>query len=90
MSLPSCRVQNPSCGACGSETRFDGDSFLCEGCGLNYLDGEDFTTPEFIEDVSACGVACSNFWHGPSQLDLACSPCELPQGHASDCWTDCK
>jgi hypothetical protein len=90
MSLPSCRVHNPSCGTCGSETRFDGDYFLCDDCGLNYGDGKDFTEPEFIEEVSACGAECSNFWHGPDQLNLTCGPCELPKGHASDCWTDCK
>lgn len=27
----------------------------------------------------------------PKTVHLAASePCELPAGHASDCWTDCK
>lgn len=90
MSLPVCKIQHPSCGACGSETSFDGDMFVCYDCGLSYGDGEDYTEAYFLEDVAACGVACSNPWHKHQSFDLACEPCKLPKGHASMCWTDCK
>lgn len=90
MSLPSCQHQTPSCGACGSNTTFDGDSFLCYDCGLNYGDGDEMNEPEFIEEVKACNWPCDNYWHGPDQLDLTCSRCELPAGHSSLHWTDCK
>ena len=33
LKLPYCSIQNPACGACGSETSHDGDSFYCEPCG---------------------------------------------------------
>ena len=88
MRLPRCEVQHPACGACWSETDFDGDIFACYLCGLNYGDGEDNTEAEFLEDVTACGVECSNGWH--KTLGLACEPCKLPKGHESMCWTDCK
>ena len=90
MSLPICKAQHPSCGSCGAETSFDGDYFICYDCGLNYLDGDDHTQAEFLEEVSACAVECSNPWHKHPSFDLACEPCKLPKGHASMCWTNCK
>jgi hypothetical protein len=90
VSLPTCKVQNPACGACGMDTDFDGDSFACYDCGLNYFEGDDYTEAEFLEEVSACGVECSNGWHKTPSFDLACEPCKLPKGHKSMCWTDCK
>ena len=91
MSLPSCAVQYPSCGACCGDTEFDGDGFYCDDCGLDYGNGDDGTEATFRdEEQSPCGEPCDNHWHGKDQLDLTCTPCELPKGHTSMHWTDCK
>ncbi|WPM94312.1 hypothetical protein VB1_CDS0063 [Arthrobacter phage Marchesin] len=91
MSLPSCSVQHPACGACGDETSSDGESFYCDDCGLDYGDGSD-TQAEFRdEDAEVCGEPCSNSWHARIFAEpMICSPCELPEGHKSDHWTDCR
>lgn len=86
-TLPTCQTQTPACGACGENTRNDGDGFYCESCLLNYFDGEDGTEAEFMEDVDPCGVPCSNTWH--VQFKMICGPCKLPKGHTSMCWTGC-
>lgn len=93
MSLPTCRVQHPSCGACGLETRFD-EVFYCEECQLNYGDGEDFNEAVFLDDEAApCSTACDNSWHGPHKIKdgwlYQCIPCPLPAGHHSDHWNPC-
>ena len=49
LKLPYCSIQNPACGACGSETSHDGDSFCCEPCGLDYGDGSE--TPSLLEEL---------------------------------------
>ncbi|UXE05419.1 hypothetical protein SEA_RENNA12_68 [Arthrobacter phage Renna12] len=87
--LPSCIVQSPACGACGSDTEHDGDSFVCFDCGLNYGEGREDEPATFLdEELPACGKACDNSWH--PTLGLTCGECKLPEGHKSDCWTDCK
>lgn len=95
MSLPNCRVQNPSCGACGRETRHDGESFYCEDCCLDYGDGEDHTEATFRDEESEpCAAACDNYWHGPHKIRYGegydCSPCALPKDHTSLHWTNCQ
>lgn len=94
-NLPYCRAQNPACGACGSDTDFDGDVFVCWGCCLNYGDGEDETVAEFLdEETAACNIPCSNFWHGDNMIAKGggydCNPCALPNGHENMHWTNCQ
>lgn len=86
--LPSCDFQPPSCGCCGSDCRNDGDGFICEDCGLSF--GHDDSSPgEYLDDSKEpCGKSCGNSWH--PTLGLSCTACKLPEGHTSDCWTDCK
>lgn len=92
-SLPTCSVQYPRCGSCGGETTWD-DVILCEPCGLSYGDGEDGTEAEFTDDTEEpCGKPCDNHWHSPEKIRTGwryeCHPCRLPDGHTSDCWTNC-
>jgi hypothetical protein len=90
LELPYCSVQNPSCGACGGDTRHDGDSFYCEDCLLDYGTGEDGETATYLdEEAEPCGNPCDNSWH--TKFDYAeCKPCSLPKGHHSDHWTPCR
>lgn len=95
MTLPVCHVQYPRCGACGTDTKYDGDVFVCWGCGLSYGDGEDCTVAEYFEeDAETCAVPCSNFWHGPHMIRQGggydCNPCALPHGHENMHWTNCQ
>lgn len=91
VSLPACAVQYPSCGACGCDTRHDGDSFYCEECDLDYGNGDDGNVATFRdEEQKPCGKPCDNSWHGPEHFDFACTPCQLPATHSGWCWTDCK
>jgi len=92
-ALPSAEHQSPSCGACGSETTFDGDDFVCEDCQLafepNYLNAS-FLNPE----AEPCGSPCDNSWHGDHKIKRGfgydCNPCQLPAGHESFHWTGCQ
>lgn len=86
--LPSCIIQYPACGACGSDTEHDGDSFYCDDCGLDF--GPDDSEPATFRDEEqpACGKECRNNWH--KVYELTCEECKLPEGHKSDCWTGCK
>ncbi|MGY2747251.1 hypothetical protein ACVWZ8_004368 [Arthrobacter sp. UYCu723] len=89
MSLPRCCIQTPACGACGDDTAHDGDSFYCDDCGLDYGNGDESDPAVFRdEELPPCGEACDNNWH--IKFGLTCTPCELPAGHTSDHWTDCK
>ena len=94
MSLPTCRAQYPACGACGGETSYDGDSFYCDNCGLDYGDGAETTATYRDEDAEPCGHPCDNYLHGPDLirpgLSHQCVPCSLPAGHASMHWHDCQ
>lgn len=92
--MPRLRVQNPLCGACGVETRYDSDQFVCEDCLLSYGEGEENTLAEFLnEGDAACSKPCDNFWHGDHKINenagYKCHPCGLPEGHTSMCWTNC-
>ena len=91
-TLPACSVQYPSCGACGSDTSHDGDGFYCDPCGLDYGAGEDGTVATYRNpDTPPCGHTCTNEWHGSRVLGpYECTPCQLPQDHAADHWTDCR
>lgn len=96
--LPVCTIQPPSCGACYGDTRWEGESFQCEDCGLDYGRGGDGVQATYIdEEAQPCGKACTNTWHvqgvdrpgGLVRYD--CEPCKLPAGHPSSfCWTDCE
>lgn len=95
MTLPRCSIQYPSCGACGDDTSFDGESIVCDPCGLNYGTGEDDTEAEYLDydDATPCAEPCANRWHEPGRIrdgfEYACQPCALPSGHTSDHWTTC-
>lgn len=94
-SLPAAVVANPGCGACGSETRFDGDRFACEDCGIGFDPNDPEGRPaEFLDDeASACLAQCENWWHGHDRIKRGCSyrcgRCALPSGHESFHWTNC-
>ena len=89
MTLPTCTVQYPSCGACGGDTDYDGDSFYCEGCQLDYGDGEDGTVATFLDEgTPACGKPCTNEWHR-TVTPRDCRPCQLPNTHTGHHWTGC-
>lgn len=94
-NLPVCRVQNPTCGACGGETEWDDDGLACFDCGLDYGDGSDYTEATFLdEDAKSCAVLCTNYWHEPHRIvrgkGYECRPCALPEGHKSDHWSECE
>lgn len=85
MPLPYAITSYPLCGACELETGHDGDSFVCEQCGLNYGDGDE-TRPTFLDpDAPTCGVP-STIAEAMARLGFAIGPCELPRGHTSDHW----
>lgn len=93
--LPSCSIQYPSCGACGCHTDYDGDTFYCDDCRLDYGRGEDGETATYRdEEAGPCGTPCDNEWHGPDKIrggwTYLCQPCALPAGHTSDHWTNCS
>jgi len=94
MSLPSCSYNYPSCGSCYGDLRYEDTSFYCEECQLDYGDGDDETQATFIDpEAKPCGKPCSNYWHGDHKLGKGygyeCGKCELPEGHTSECWTQC-
>ena len=93
--LPVCSAHNPTCGACGRETRFYDGLFYCEDCLLNYSEGEDWAEAEFSEpEHEPCGAACENYWHGFGKINEGqgydCKPCPLPGPHTSDHWHPCE
>ena len=91
MSLPSCAVQYQACGACGADTAHDGDSFYCEDCDLDYGNGDDGNVATFRdEEAKTCSSPCDNYWHSKVELDMICTPCQLPAGHRGWHWTDCR
>ncbi len=93
MPLPDAQPQEPSCGACASETYFDGDVFVCEDCQLVF-DKDDFSASFLDESVEPCGTPCGNWWHGDNRIKPGigydCGTCHLPTGHAGMCWTGCQ
>lgn len=95
LDLPTCTVQYPTCGACHGETTHNGDGLECEPCGLYYGDGEDGTQAEYMdEEADPCSKPCDNHWHGLGRIrdgyGYHCGTCQLPEGHTSDCYTNCK
>lgn len=89
-TLPSVYVQHPHCGACYQETDWDGDTFYCDRCGLDYADGrEDVPATYRDPEVLPCAKPCDSTWHKPSG-EWDCRTCSLPTGHQSDCWCDCQ
>ena len=92
VTLPTCSVRYPTCGACGCETDHDGDTYYCDLCGFDYGDGADDTTATYrAPDADPCGEPCSNSWHGSRDLGpYDCTPCQLPAGHKAAHWTACR
>lgn len=91
--IPSAEPQEPACGACGGNTTFTDEWFVCEDCRLGF--DANSLSPEFIyHDDSPCGEPCTNRWHGPGKLnarmEFTCYPCSLPSGHTSLHWFGCE
>lgn len=93
MELPDAQMQNPACGACGSETSDQGDEYVCEDCQLAF-DHDDLDARFLNPDVEPCGRPCDNWWHGDNRirsgLGFDCGTCHLPAGHVSMHWTGCQ
>ncbi len=93
-ALPDAVQQNPACGACGSETHFDGDTFVCDDCQLCFEAiglAASFVNP----DTEPCAAPCDNYWHGDHLIEKGvgydCGTCKLPTGHPSKFhWTGCE
>lgn len=90
--LPNASHQNPACGACGDETRYD-DGYFCEDCQLAF--DTDTLEAAFLDPSAvACGQPCTNYWHGNHKIrqgyGYLCGTCELPTGHESMHWTGCR
>lgn len=76
---------------CGDETDWDGDSFVCYTCGLNYGDGKDGTPASYIDPFARrCGRPCGQKWHKVLVQISTCGTCVLPNGHGHGCYTDCR
>lgn len=92
MTLPPARPQNPSCGCCGDETRFDTASYQCEHCQIAF-DADTLAASFINETATACAAPCENNWHAPRKIwtdsTMDCRPCQLPAGHRSMHWTGC-
>jgi hypothetical protein len=91
-TLPAAEHRPPSCGACGDETTYDGDSFVCYDCGLAF-DPDTLAADYLDPDAATCAAPCNNPWHKPGQSKPArtytCGTCALPDGHDRPCWTGC-
>lgn len=88
--MPICEAV-PTCGACGDETDWDGDSFVCYTCGLDYGDGKDGTPASYIDpSARRCGRPCGRKWHKQLVQISTCGTCVLPNGHGDECYTDCQ
>ena len=92
VTLPTCSVHYPTCGACGGEIDYDGDSYFCAPCDLDYGDGADDTSAAYYTaDAKPCGARCRNPWHVSTSLGpYDCTPCQLPAGHKAAHWTACR
>ncbi|QBJ00890.1 hypothetical protein Henu3_gp19 [Mycobacterium phage Henu3 PeY-2017] len=92
MSLPDAVRREPTCGSCGEETYFDGDSFICDHC-LIFFHADDLSASFLDVGADTCGEPCQNFWHGSDRIkpgmSFECGTCQLPAGHLSGHWTDC-
>lgn len=86
MKLPYPIATYPLCGACEQETSHDGDSFVCEPCGLDYGEGSESDRAKFLDPgTSECGAISISAadW---GRLGITESPCSLPNGHRSSHW----
>lgn len=55
MSLPAASI-SIACGSCGDELEFDGDSHVCDECGLDFGDPFDDEPATFLdEEAHPCG-----------------------------------
>lgn len=79
--LPKAKPSNPTCGACGEETTYDGvvNALVCTDCRLQF-DPETLDAAYLDDDPDLCGKPCENTWHDAS---YSCGTCLLPQGHAT-------
>ncbi|MEE6280168.1 hypothetical protein [Georgenia sp. MJ170] len=85
LNLPAAEHETPSCGACGSSTRYEDADFTCDDCGLVF-DGETLKASYLDPDAQTCGAACSNEWHhSPGAIRpgwaFRCGTCVLPVDH---------
>lgn len=95
--LPNAEPRHPSCGACQSETDYNGDGFVCHDCQLVF-DSETLEARFLDESAEPCGTPCDNTWHGDHMIrrgyGFRCHPCQLPKGHNKsddwDHWTGCE
>lgn len=88
--LPPPSVRNPACGTCWQELQHDMESFHCPACGLDYGDGIEGERATYRDPESLpCAKPCADTWHQATG-EWACSPCALPTGHTSRCWSDCQ
>ena len=63
VTLPTCSVRYPTCGACGTETDYDGDSYFCDLCDLDYGDGTESKPATYhLIDVEALAVGWVCAW----------------------------
>lgn len=91
-TLPMSIPRYPECGACGDECDHDGDSFVCDPCGLDYGNEDAGTLAVYMDpDAVPCGAACDNGWHKTYRYyRFVCTPCQLPTGHKAAHWTACR
>jgi hypothetical protein len=91
--LPNAVPQNPACGSCSGETRWEDSGFYCEDCGL-YFRADDMSASFLDPNAQPCGAPCDNYWHGDNKIKTGrrfdCYPCQLPVGHSSLHWTGCQ
>lgn len=93
--LPCAIMRYPDCGACHEELSYDGDSFYCDPCGLDYGDGNEDEQATFRDDEEGtCGAPCDDKWHGDEASEgrptvYECNPCSLPKNHEYDHYMPC-
>ena len=91
--LPNAEPQYPLCGACYSETDYDGDFFHCYDCRLDF-DERTFAVEYSDPTDTPCGNVCADDHSASvtsavpilSRMIETCKPCALPAGHASPHW----
>ena len=90
-TLPAAAWENPTCGACYSETNSADYGYVCEPCGLWFDRDDDIKASYLDEGAEPCGNPCDNTWHNSRDLGpYECNPCHLPKGHESTHHTPCK
>ena len=93
MSLPDAEARSPECGVCWSDTDGGDGDFVCHPCGLVF-DAVTMAASFLNPDTPACGKPCDIPWHGDHKIrpgkGYRCGACELPAGHQSPHWADCR